>query len=200
MFNERFARKLARRYRKRGLDEVAQRLVDAVRVREGESVLEIGGGIGAIDLELLRAGAERATNVELSTAYEEHGRALFEQVGLADRIDWRYGNIATDAELAPAADIVVLNRVVCCYPDMPSLVGAAAAKARRVLALSFPRDTWLMRMGGRAINAWCRLRRSEFRFFVHPPPAIVATAREGGLQLVGEHEGRIWQTVALERA
>ncbi|TMK75457.1 MAG: SAM-dependent methyltransferase, partial [Actinobacteria bacterium] len=93
MFNERFARKLARRYRKRGLDEVAQRLVDAVRVREGESVLEIGGGIGAIDLELLRAGAERATNVELSTAYEEHGRALFEQAGLADRIDWRYGNI-----------------------------------------------------------------------------------------------------------
>ena len=51
------------------------------------------------------------------------------------------------------------------------------AKTRRMLALSFPRDTWLMQTGGRAINAWCRVRRSDFRFFVHPPPAIVATAR-----------------------
>jgi magnesium-protoporphyrin O-methyltransferase len=162
-------------------------------------VLEIGGGIGEIEIELLRSGAERATNIELSAAYEEEGLKLVEQAGFGDRVDRRYGDIATDPELAPAADVVVLNRVVCCYPDMPGLVGAAAEKTRRALALSFPRDTWLMRTGAHAINTWCRLRRSNFRFFVHPPPAIVATAGERGLRLVHEHRGHLWQVAALER-
>jgi len=169
-------------------------------VRAGETVLEIGGGIGDIEIELLRSGAERATNVELSAAYEELGRTLSEQEGVEGRIEWRYGDIATDPELASAADVVVLNRVVCCYPDMPALVGTAAEKTRRSLALSFPRDTWLMRTGGRAINAWCRLRRSDFRFFVHPPPEIVAAARKRGLHLVHQHRGRLWQIAALERS
>jgi len=138
-------------------------------------------------------------NVELSSVYERHGRALLDEAGLGDRVEWRYGDIATEHDLAPSADVVVMNRVVCCYPDMPSLVGAAAAKTRRVLALSFPRRTWLMRTGGKAINAWCRMRRSEFRFFVHPPQEIVATARDHGLEPTREHAGRLWQTVSLER-
>jgi hypothetical protein len=174
-------------------------LVDAVAVREGESVLEIGGGIGEIEIELLRSGAERATNVELSTAYEEQGRTLVEQAGLQDRIEWRYGDIAADRELAPTADVVVLNRVVCCYPDMPALVGVAAEKSRRALALSFPRDIWLVRTAAVAINVASRIRRSDFRFFVHSPESIVATARDGGLRLVNEYSGRFWQIAALER-
>jgi hypothetical protein len=178
---------------------VARRIVDFVDVQRGETVLEIGGGIGEIELELLRAGAERATNIELSGAYEQEGRALLEQAGLAGRIEWRYGDVATDGELAPEADVVVLNRVVCCYPDMPALVGAAAEKTRRSLALSFPRDTWFMRLGARGINAWSRLRRSDFRFFVHKPADIVATASARGLRLVDKDSGRLWQIAALER-
>ena len=178
---------------------MARRIVELVAVRRGETVLEIGGGIGEIELELLRAGAKQAVNVELSTAYEAEGRALFAQAGLGDRVDWRYGDVATDRELASEADVVVLNRVVCCYPDMPALVNAAAAKTRRALALSFPRDIWLMRVGVRAINAWSRVRRSDFRFFVHPPSDIVATANARGLRVVGEHTGRLWQVSSLER-
>lgn len=177
-----------------------RRLVDAVGVKQDETVLEIGGGVGTIEIELLRGGASRAVNVELSPAYEEQGRALLDEAGVAGRVDWRYGDIATEPELAPAADVVVMNRVVCCYPDMPALVTAAAEKTRRVLALSFPRDTRLMRTGGHAINAWCRVRRSDFRFFVHRPDEIVATAGRHGLRLVDEHRGRLWQTAALERA
>jgi 2-polyprenyl-3-methyl-5-hydroxy-6-metoxy-1,4-benzoquinol methylase len=169
-------------------------------VRKDETVLEIGGGVGTIDIELIRGGAARAVNIELSPAYEGVGRALLEEAGVAGRIDWRYGDIAAEPELAPAADVVVMNRVVCCYPDMPALVGTAAAKTRRILALSFPRDTRLMRTGGRAINAWCRLRRSDFRFYVHRPEEIVATAGRQGLGVVDEHRGRLWQTATLERA
>jgi magnesium-protoporphyrin O-methyltransferase len=168
-------------------------------VRSGETVLEIGGGIGELELELLRAGAESATNVELVGVYEEPGKALLEEEGFGGRIDWRYGDVVVDADLAPAADVVVLNRVVCCYPDMPALVDVAAAKTRRTLALSFPRDRLLTRLALRAINVWYRMRRSDFRFFVHAPSEIVATATARGLRLVHEHSGRFWQIAALER-
>ena len=43
---------------------------------EGASVLEIGGGIGEIGVELLQAGAARAQNPELSPADQEPARTL----------------------------------------------------------------------------------------------------------------------------
>ncbi len=189
---------MARRYRRRGLDPTARLLFDALRGK-GATVLEIGGGVGEIEIELLRAGADRATNVELSSAYEAEGKQLLSEAGLEQRVEWRYGDLVAEPELADAADVVVMHRVVCCYPEMPALVGAAAEKTRRALALSFPRDTWWMRLGARAFNAWRRFRRDEFRFFVHPPAAIVATAQAHGLRLTGEHEGRVWRIAALER-
>ena len=189
---------MARRYRKRGLDPTARRLFESLRTK-GETVLELGGGVGEIGIELLHAGADHATNVELSPAYEPEGKRLLHEAGLEGRMEWRYGDVVEEPELADPADVVVLHRVVCCYPDMPALVGAAAEKARHALALSFPRDTWWLRLGAKAFNAWRRLRRDEFRFFVHPPAAIVETARQHGLRLTHAHTGRVWQTAALER-
>jgi SAM-dependent methyltransferase len=198
VFDEKFARRVARRYRRRGLDATAQRLFEFLRGR-GESVLEIGGGVGELELELLRAGATQATNVELSHAYEREGAKLLSDVGLSGRIQWRYGDIAVDRELVDSADVVVMHRVVCCYPEMPALVGAAAEKARRALGLSFPRNTWFVRLGARFINGWCRIRRSDFRFYVHRPEAIVDVARAHGLRTAGAHTGRFWQVAAFAR-
>ncbi len=190
---------MARRYRRRGLDPTARLLFAAVRGK-GRTVLELGGGVGEIEIELLRAGAERATNVELSSAYEPEGRRLLREAGLEQRVEWRYGDIVANPDLAEPADVVVMHRVVCCYPDMPALVGAAAQKTRNALALSFPRDTWWMRFFARAFNRWRRFRGDEFRFFVHRPALIVDTATKKGLRLTQTHTGRVWQTAALERA
>ena len=75
-FGARTARRDARKYRRKGLDGTAQRLVDEVSTRDvaGASVLEVGGGVGAIDLELFRRGAASALIVELSHGYDEEAR------------------------------------------------------------------------------------------------------------------------------
>lgn len=198
MFNERFARRAAARYRRRGLDPTARRLHELLRGR-GATVLEIGGGVGELEIELLHAGASRATNLELSHAYEREGRKLVDEAGLSGRLDWRYGDLAADASLVEGAEVVVMHRVVCCYPDMPGLVAAAAAKTGRALALSFPRNRRLVRVGARVVNAWFRLRRSDFRFYVHAPEAIVRVARQQGLEPFAAEPGRIWQVAAFER-
>jgi len=131
-FNQRFARRLATRYRKRGLDPTAQTMVQFLRQLglEGTSVLEIGGGVGEIEIELLQAGAGRAQNLELSPAYEQQARTLAAQAGVQGRLDWRLHGLAEHPEAVAPADLVVLHRVVCCYPDYERLLAAAADHAR----------------------------------------------------------------------
>ena len=129
---------MAARYRRRGLDKTAQRMVDFLASRgvEGATVLEIGGGVGEIQLELLKRGAARAVNLELSPGYDAEAARLAREAGLEDRVERRLHDIA----VAPAepADVVVLHRVVCCYPDYERLLGAAAEHARQALVFSHP--------------------------------------------------------------
>jgi len=170
----------------------------AARGVEGADVLEIGGGVGAIELELLRRGAARATNVELSHGYDEEGEKLVAEAGLEGRIDRRYGDFVEDEAVTGPADVVVMHRVVCCYPDPEALVGAAAGHARRVLALTFPRSTWWTRLGTRVANVFFRLI-CQFESYVHPPETILGAARSHGLAPVYEHSGRIWRLAVFER-
>ena len=201
LFGARAARRDVRRYEKDGLDDTGARIVAFLRGRgiEGGSVLEIGGGIGALQLELLAAGAERATNLELSPEYEEEAVRLLRARELEERVDRRVGDVVTDPELAGPADAVLMHRVVCCYPDADALVGAAAERARRYLVMSFPRDRALFRAGARVLNLGFRLLGWDFRMFIHPPAAILAAAERRGLRLAEESRGAIWQVAALER-
>lgn len=175
------------------VNEVTARGVD------NAEVLEIGGGVGAIELELLKRGAARATNIELSHGYDEEGAKLVAEAGVEARIDRRYGDFVEDEALTGPADVVVMHRVVCCYPDPKALVGAAAGHSRRVLALTFPRSTWWTRLGTRVANVFFRLIL-QFESYVHPPEAILDAARSHGLTPVYEHSGRIWRLAVLERA
>jgi hypothetical protein len=201
LFGGRAARRDVRRYEKGGLDDTGARMVAFLREHgvEGRTVLEIGGGVGALQLELLAAGAERATNLELSPEYEEPADALLRERGLEDRVDRRVGDVVAEPALAGPADAVLMHRVVCCYPDYDALVGAAAERTRRYLVMSFPRDRALFRGGARVLNLSFRLLRWEYRTFIHPPAAILAAAERRGLRLVDQSRGSIWQVAALER-
>ena len=202
VFSPRQARADARAYRQKGLDGEASRIADAVRARlpAGYTVLEIGGGIGAIQLALLRDGAAASTNVELSASYEPFARELIDEAGLDGRVVRRVADFVAEADTVPAADVVILQRVVCCYPHAERLVASAAAHARRVLVLTFPVDRLWIRLLVPIANAWMRLRRSKFRIFAHRTSAVIASAREEGLALETRRAGAFWQMLVLVRA
>jgi 2-polyprenyl-3-methyl-5-hydroxy-6-metoxy-1,4-benzoquinol methylase len=201
-FNQRFARRLATRYTKRGLDPTAQTMVQFLQAAgvEGASVLEIGGGIGEIQVELLKAGAARAQNLELSPAYQEPARTLAAQAGVQERIAWRIHDLAQDPAGVEPADLVVLHRVVCCYPDYERLLGAAADHARRALVFSYPPRNPLSRAFYGVFNLVMRLTRSSFRGFAHSPGAMLAVLEDHGLRSTYQRRSRIWQVAGLERA
>lgn len=201
LFSKRTARRDAKRYRRNGLDETGEEMVDFLRERgvEGATVLEIGGGVGAVQLELLKAGAARTTNLELSPEYEKAAGELARELGVEGRVERRLGDVVQEPELAGRADAVVMHRVVCCYPDYDALVGAAADRAQRYLVMSFPRPRRAVRALFGALNAGARLLRWEYRMWLHPPEALIAVAERRGLRLAEESRGRLWQVAALER-
>jgi magnesium-protoporphyrin O-methyltransferase len=201
MFDPRFAKRMAARYRKRGLDKTSRRMVGLL-IRAGvqdATVLEIGGGVGEIQLELLQGGAASASNVELSPAYDAEAARLIAEAGLADRVQRRLVDIAADPTAVEPADIVVLHRVVCCYPDYATLLGVAADHTRRQLVFSHPPRNPLSRAVVATQNLLLRLSGREFRTFAHPPAAMLAVLAEHGLRPSAAYRGPVWQVAAATR-
>lgn len=202
LFSERRARAEARRYRRRGLDPTSRRIADFLKQQglEGRTLLEVGGGVGAIQIELLKAGITRAVNIELTPTYEDAARALLREAGLEDRVERRLLDFAEGAGDVEPADIVIMNRVVCCYADMPKLAGAAADHTREVLVMSFPKERWWTRSALSLGNLALRVARRQFQVFLHSPDKILATAEQQGLKTASNRTGLFWQIAALRRA
>ena len=201
MFDARTARRRADRYRRHGLDAAGRAVVELVTrggVR-GATVLEIGGGAGEVQLELLARGAASTTNLELSAGYEEAAAALIGEAGVRGRVDRRLVDIATDPDAVPPADVVVLHRVVCCYPDVERLLGAAAQHARRHLVFSHPPRNAVSRSLLATENLVLRAIGREYRAFAHPPAAMLAVLAEHGLTPRAVHRGRVWQVAVVSR-
>jgi 2-polyprenyl-3-methyl-5-hydroxy-6-metoxy-1,4-benzoquinol methylase len=200
-FTPRFARRAAKRYREKGIDKTAQRMVAFLEQRgiAGATVLEVGGGVGELQIELLKRGAARTVNLELAPAYDEEAARLLHEAGFEGRAERRLHDLAADPDGVEPADVVVLHRVVCCYPDYERLLGAAAERARRLLVFSHPPRNGISRMLIAAQNLLFRLRRMEFRTFAHPPTRMFAVVEQHGLRRTYTHHPVIWQIAGFER-
>jgi len=202
MFKPKVARKTLRRYRKKGLDETERGMVSAISAREleGARILEIGGGIGTIQAELLEAGAGRGEIIELVAAYGPYAQELAREKGLEDRTSFRVADILEHPETVSPADVVVLNRVVCCSPEGVKLTGVAARVAERVLVISFPRDRFWVRPVMRLMNGTLWFMRRSFRVFVHPRDSLVTAAEAEGLRLADSGHSLVWEFASFRRA
>lgn len=202
VFDERFARSVARRYRRHGLSRAERRIVEfATSVGiAGASVLEVGGGVGEIQLELLARGATSTANLELASAYEVEAARLIEEAAMSGRVRRRVGiDIARQPDLVETADVVVLHRVVCCYDDVERLLSAAADHARRAVVFSYPPSTWLSRTFVRLSNLALRLGGRRYQGFVHRPATMFRVLRGRGLQLHERRRSLVWNVAGFVR-
>jgi hypothetical protein len=203
LFNEKEARNKLRAYRKDGPSKTTRMLIEALKELsqgiEGMTLLDIGGGVGAIQHELLRAGVKSATGVDASTSYVKAAREEAERQGHADRVSYHHANFVDIAPQIPPADIVTLDRVICCYHDVQTLVGLSVAKAGRLYGLVYPRDTWWMRAAIFTGNLYFRVARNPFRTFVHRTQAVDNLVRENMFQQRFYKTSGPWQVVVYGR-
>ena len=161
--------------------------------------MDIGGGVGAIQHELLKAGVASAVGVEASTAYINVVEDEAQRQGHADRISSRHGNFVEIAEDVQEATIVTLDRVICCYHDLESLVDLSSRRATELYGIVYPRETTLVRFAFGFINFLMRLRRNPFRIFVHPTATIDQLLERNGFQQRYYSKTPIWQVAVYER-
>jgi len=190
-----------RDYRATGPAATTRALSDAL-LRAGvqqSTLLDIGGGVGAIQHALLAAGAREATAVEASIAYLDAARAEAERRGWDGRIHYQLGDFVEVAAQIPAADIVTLDRVVCCYPGMEALVRLSAARSNRLYGLVYPRGEWWVRAVIWFENVIRRLTRNPFRSYVHSPKAMDGLIRSLGFALQSRVRTFVWEVVVYAR-
>jgi magnesium-protoporphyrin O-methyltransferase len=201
VFDTRKAGRELNRYRSRGPRELTQLLIDAVKEGgvEGQTLLDVGGGIGAIQHELLKAGAGSAVAVEASPAYLWAAEEEAQRQGHRARMTYYLGDFVEIVQDIHPADIVTLDRVICCYPDVERLVGLSSQRATRLYAVIYPVDSWALRIMGRIFNSYMWLRRNPFRFFIHPTSAVDGLIRRGGFQQRFHHKTRLWQVAVYGR-
>lgn len=156
-------------WRRSGPRRTTRELIDVILAEgvEGATVLDIGAGVGVVHTALLEAGVASAIDVDASREYLATARAEAERGGLADRVEYRHGDVVELAAELPSADIVTLDLVICCYPYLGPLLAAATRSRPRLVGLTYPRDVWWMIAFMRLFNAAHIVRRSPARYFVH---------------------------------
>jgi 2-polyprenyl-3-methyl-5-hydroxy-6-metoxy-1,4-benzoquinol methylase len=191
-----------RRYRKHGPRPWTLTLIDALNMDgvEGATLLDIGGGIGVVVHELLRAGAVRATSVEASSSYLAAAREESDRRGSIGQVTFRRGDFVELAESVPPADIVTLERVLNVYPNWERLALLAAEHARRRYGVVVPRDTRFVRLVILCINLVLRLQHKRVRAAVVPPGAIDRVVERAGLRrCFSRSVGPAWQVLVYRR-
>ena len=200
-FTSRIAERDLRRYRRRGPDTSTRMLLSELRrwPLEGLHLLDVGSGIGVIAAELAASGLASATLADASPAYLDVARRNVSSRYGSRPAQFIVGDFAATAATLPEADIVTLDRVVCCYPDADALLRAAAGRARRLLAFSYPHDRWYMRFAITIANLIFWLVRSSFRTFVHSPQRMASVLEAAGFVHAAHQESFLWSVELYRR-
>jgi magnesium-protoporphyrin O-methyltransferase len=200
-FNADEARRDILDYRKNGATGSTRRLLDAL-IGEGveaQTLLDVGGGVGILQLELLGAGMASSVDVDASGPFIAVAQAEAEEHGFRGRTAYLHGDfVALSADVEPA-DVVTLDRVICCYPDVDNLVSRSAEHARRLYGLVYPVDRWWTRATARVMNLVTRISGNAYRIHVHDATLVDRLIRQAGLAPRYHHAGMVWQTAVYER-
>lgn len=200
-FSEAEAKAELRNYHRRGPANQTKLILRAIRSLglKNANLLDIGGGIGVIHHELLEDVAQAATHVDASSAYLKQAKGEAAQRGHRERVNFIHADFTDVASELPRADIVTLDRVVCCYPDFRRLLKAAAEHSGRALAFTYPRETWYFRIGLQIANFFQRLRNDPFRVFLHPIAEMDALLTQEGFERVSLRRLFVWEMALYRR-
>jgi len=201
MFDKKAAKRQLKRYLKKGPSKTTSMLLDALHKKgvQGLEFLDIGGGIGAIQYDLIKAGASGGTSIEASSAYIDVVKDEIQQNGLVETVSFKHGDFTAMASDVDSADIVTLDKVICCYDDMSDLVGLSSKLARKIYAVIYPREVWWTKLAFLMMNFYTRIKGSSFQTFIHPTQKVEEIIFGNGLKRNYYATTLIWQVAIFTK-
>jgi len=201
MFDKKAAKRALKRYLKKGPSKTTGMLLKALHKTEvkGLDFLDIGGGIGAIQYDLIKAGASNGTSIEASPAYIDLVKEEIHKNNLAEIIDFKHGDFTAIASDVDSADIVTLDKVICCYDDMSELVRLSSTLSQKIYAIIYPRDVWWTKLALPFINFYPIIKRSPFRVFIHPTKKVEDIIFRNGLKRDYYDTTLFWQVAIFSK-
>jgi magnesium-protoporphyrin O-methyltransferase len=201
-FGTQHAEKDLKRYRSSGPDATTRLLLDALKTQglEGATLLDVGAGIGVVHHELLSAGARSAIHVDATDANIYLAEQEATRRGHREQVVFLRGDFVDLAPEIAAADIVTLDRVICCYSNMERLVDASAAKARRLYGAVYPRERRIFKVWIALENLARRILGNPFQTYIHSISAIDRTLERNGLQRRWVRDTFAWRVAVYSRA
>ena len=188
------ARNYRKRFSKKGFEPSQTQLMTGLQQAgyEGASVLEIGSGVGHLHMSMLEQGAATATGIDLAPKMIEEAVDWSKQRGLAERVQYFQGDFMEILPQVTPAEVTVLDKVVCCYPDADGLVHRSLEKTLRVYALTYPRYRWSVRLAVGLGAILMKLIGSSFRPYAHNPAEIEAWITAEGFDKLYQNTTLIW--------
>ena len=201
LFSDKYARSDLKAYRKNGAAKSTLMLIEAIKAQnlEAAELLDIGGGVGAIQLALLKAGFVSSKVVDASESYLAVAMEEAEQQGLRERVNYQHGNFVEIAAQLSPVDLVTLDKVICCYDDMPSLVSKSVGLAKQYYGIVFPNEGLLSRIQNGLYNFWMRVINNPYRSFIHATADIEAIIFEKGFKRSSYQRQALWQIILYSK-
>lgn len=200
-FGEEEAKANLKEYRRRGPAKQTRLILEAVRSLglNHAALLDVGGGIGTIHHELMKDIASEAIHVDASSAYLKIAMDEAKRLGHSE-VKFIHADFTDVVDDLPQVDVVTLDRVVCCYPNFRELLKAASLKSRTAIVLTYPRETWYLKMGFAIANFFQKLKKDPFRIFIHPIEEMELLLNGEGLRRVSTRRLFVWEMSLYQRS
>lgn len=169
IFDTKSAKKEMKHYRKKGAIGATKKLINAMSglPKENKTLLDIGGGIGAIQWEFLENGGSKTTDIDVSAGYLKVAEEFATEKGWQNKTTFSEGDINDVVNELDKHDFVTLDKVVCCYPDYELILNNTTANCSDYLALSFPMSGFISRAINKIGSIYFWIKKLEFKTYIH---------------------------------
>ncbi len=114
--------------------------------------------------------------------------------------EYQQGDFVALSDAVPAADIVMLDRVLCCYKDVDTLLARSLEKCGSVYAMSIPTSSFFSKIFFHIPIVIGKLLKWWFTPSWHDWGRIVEVIRRQGFQTVATASTVLWATYVFRRA
>lgn len=199
VFDLKSAQKEMKSFQKKGASKSTKKLLYLMAKYNysGKSLLDIGGGVGAIQWEFFQFGGAQTMDVDASQGYIKVASDYAQKNNFNARFE--FGDFNDVSEKIDQHDFVTLDKVICCYPDYQLLLGNALSKTNEVIALTMPIGGPISKFFAFLSRVYMKIKGNPFRTYVHDPKKVHDFIESKGFQLSEKGSQLPWLMRVYER-